>query len=95
MQDKVSPLEALLGMTATGLIIGLGQLLGSAERLTARIVVGRALSSSGLSLVAGVSLIQIPDMPLIPLIGLSALIASLGTSAIEKLLQNYLGIKTK
>lgn len=82
-------------MTLTGLVIGLGQLLGSSEKLTLRIVLGRALSSVGLSLVAGVSLLQIPDMPLIPLIGLSALIASLGTSALERILQHYLGIKTR
>lgn len=95
MQDKVSPLEALLGMTLTGVVIGLGQLLGSAERLTWRIILGRALSSAGLSLVAGISLLQIPEMPLIPLIGLSALLASLGTSALEKFLQHYFGIKTR
>jgi len=93
MQEKYSPVEMLLSMTVTGTIVGLGQLLGSHERLTLRVVMGRALSSAGLSLVAGVSLIQIPDMPLIPLVGLSALFASLGTSALEGLLQKYLGIK--
>lgn len=40
MQDKISPLEALLGMTLTGLMIGLGQLLGSDEKLTPRIIAG-------------------------------------------------------
>lgn len=93
MHEKISPLDAIMGMTFTGLIIGLGQLLGSDEELTPRLILGRALSSSGLSLVAGVSLLQIPDMPLIPLIGISALIASLGTSALEKIIQNYLGVK--
>lgn len=93
MQDKISPLDAITGMTLTGLIIGLGQLLGSDEKLTPRIVFGRALSSSGLSLIAGVSLLQIPEMPLVPLIGISALIASLGTSALERLIQSYLGVK--
>lgn len=95
MQEKLSPWEALLAMSFTGLLIGLGQLLGSNERLTLRIVVGRALSSVGISLVAGVALLQIPDMPLIPLIGLSALFASLGTSALEKVLQHYLGINPR
>lgn len=93
MHEKVSPIEALLGMTLTGLMIGLGQLLGSNEKLTLRIVMGRALSSMGISLVAGVGLLQIPDMPLVPLIGLSALCASLGTSALEKIVQQYFGIK--
>lgn len=93
MQEKISPADAILGMTFTGLLIGLGQLLGSEEKLTPRIIVGRALSSAGLSLVAGIALLQIPDMPLVPLIGLSALISSLGTSALERFIQNYLGLK--
>lgn len=93
MQDKVGPLEALLGMTITGLMIGLGQLLGSTQRLTWRIVIGRALSSVGLALTAGIALIQIPNIHIVALIGLSALVASLGTSAIERIIQHYLGIK--
>lgn len=93
MQEKFNPLAAFFGMTLTGVIIGIGQLLGSSDKLTTRLILGRALSSAGLSLVAGVSLLQIPDMPLIPLIGLSALISSLGTSALEKFVQQYLGLK--
>lgn len=95
MQEKLSPLEALVGMTLTGLIIGLGQILGSTEKLTVRLVVGRALSSTGLALVAGLILIQIPNITLLPLIGLSALISSLGTSALERMLQHFLGVKPK
>lgn len=93
MQEKLSPLEALVGMITTGLLIGLGQILNSNEKITTRLVIGRAMSSTGLSLVAGLMLIQLPNLGLIPLIGLSALIASLGTSALERLLQHVLGIK--
>lgn len=93
MQDKIGPVESLLGMTATGLMVGLGQLLGSKEKLTWRLVIGRALSSVGLALIAGVALIQIPNIHIVALIGLSALFASLGTSAIEKAVQHYLGVK--
>ncbi len=93
MQEKLSPIEALVGMTTTGLLIGLGQILGSNEKITLRLVIGRAMSSTGLSLVAGLMLIQLPNIGLIPLIGLSALIASLGTSALERLLQHFLRIK--
>jgi len=93
MQEKLTHLEALVGMTTTGLLIGLGQLLSSDERISTRLVIGRAMSSTGLSLVAGLILIQFPKLGLIPLVGLSALIASLGTSALERLLQRFLGIK--
>ena len=95
MNEKISHLEAIMGMTLTGFMIGLGQLLASDDQLTPRIIFGRAMSSSGLALVAGLALIQIPDMPLVPLIAISALIASLGTSILEKFLQHYLDIKTK
>lgn len=93
MHDKFSPLEAFLGMTLTGVIIGLGQLLGSNEELTPRLIIGRACTSAGLALVAGLALIQIPDIPIVALIAMSALIASLGTSFLERFLQNYLGLK--
>ena len=92
MNERFNWLEGILGMTLTGLLIGLGQILVSDEKLTARIVIGRALSTAGLSLVAGIILIHIPDAPLLAIIGLSALIASLGTSWIEKIIQHYLGI---
>lgn len=92
MNERFNWYEGILGMTLTGLLIGLGQVLASEEKLTARIVIGRALSTVGLSLVAGLILIQIPDVPLLAIIGLSALIASLGTSWIERILQHYLGI---
>lgn len=95
MQEKFTTLDALTGMTLTGIAIGLGQLLGSNEELTPRLVLGRAISSAGLSLCAGVALLHIPEMPIIPLIGLSALLASLGTSTLEKLVNRYLGGKGK
>ena len=92
MNERFNWLEGILGMTLTGLLIGLGQVLVSDEKLTVRLVIGRALSTVGLSLVAGIILIHIQDAPLLAIIGLSALIASLGTSGLEKLLQHYFGI---
>lgn len=92
MNERFNWLEAILGMSLTGLLIGLGQVLVSEEKLTARIVIGRALSTVGLSLVAGLILIRIPDASLPVIIGLSALLASLGTSGLERFIQHYLGI---
>lgn len=92
MNERFNLHEGILGMTLTGLLIGLGQALVSNEKLTARIVIGRALATMGLSLVAGLILIHIPDAPLLAVIGLSALIASLGTSGLEKIIQHFLGL---
>ena len=74
-----------------GLIVGIGGLLASTERLTMRIVVGRALSSAGLGAASSAILILMPDLPLAALLGCAALIASLGTSALERAFQKWLG----
>ena len=81
------PIVVLAG---AGLVAGLGQLLASEEVLTARIVIGRALSSLALGVTAGTALTWMPDMPLTALVGLACLVASLGTSGLERLLQKFL-----
>lgn len=80
-------------MFLAGLVTGLGQLLASEEKLTWRIITGRALSSAALGASAGTALILIPDMPLTASIGLACALASLGTSFLEKVVQRLLGIK--
>lgn len=77
----------LLFFAVIGTTIGLGQLLASSEVLTARIIVGRALSTGGVAMAAGAVLIWIPDVPLIAQFGVAAALASLGTSGLEKLFQ--------
>lgn len=92
MNEKLSTWEVIGGLSATGVIIGLGQLLASKEELTARIIWGRAMSSLGLSLAAGTILIQFPEIPPLALIGAGATLSSLGTSFLERFLQRKLGI---
>lgn len=75
-----------------GIAIGLGQLLASQEKLTPRIIWGRALSTGGISMASGVALVWIPDMPLLAQLGLAAALASLGTSGLERLFQRWIGI---
>lgn len=93
MPERLGALEALSAMSATGVLIGVGQLLASDDEITPRVIFGRAFSSVGLSLVAGVALIQIPHLPLIALVGLSALFASLGTSVLERIVQRHFGVR--
>lgn len=73
-----------------GAIVGLGQLLASKEVLTVRIVLGRALSSGGLGASAAAFLSFLPSLPLEAQMGLAAMLASLGTSGLEKLLSKIL-----
>lgn len=73
-----------------GVSIGVGQLLASEERLTPRIIVGRALSTGGLAMAAGLVLVWVPDLPLIGQMGVAAALASLGTSGLERAFQRVM-----
>ena len=75
-----------------GIVTGLGQLMASKEKLTWRIVVGRCLSSAGLATAAGAVLLVFPGVPPLAQIGTAAALASLGTSALERLIQRALNI---
>lgn len=85
--------QVLASMALVGVITTIGQLLASKELLTPRIIIGRALSSIGLSISAGAIVLWFADPHPIALIGVSAGVASLGTSFIEKVIQKKLGIK--
>lgn len=74
-----------------GVLVGIGQLLASREQLTWRIVIGRALSSLGLGASSAAVLVWLPDIHLAAQLGLAALIASLGTSGLERLVQRVFG----
>ena len=73
-----------------GVSIGIGQLLGGNERLTLRLVVGRALSTGGLAMAAGVILVWVPELSLVGQIGVAAGLASLGTSGLERAFQRVI-----
>lgn len=75
---------------AIGASIGVGQHLVAKEDFSWRVVVGRALSTGGLSVVAGVALMPFPDIPPLAHIGIAAGIASLGTNSVELMFRRYL-----
>ena len=83
--------RAIGALGSAGLIVGLGQLLASGDTLTWRLVIGRALLSAGLGASAAGILAWLPDLPLVAQLGIACLMASLGTSGLEKLLQRILG----
>ena len=75
---------------ALGALIGLGQVLDSTERLSWRIVIGRAIVSAGLASMAPFLLLWFPEMPRMAEFALAALLASLGTSGIQAAVQKLL-----
>lgn len=92
MKEELTTWQVLAAMGIVGALTALGQLLASNERLTPRIIIGRALSSIGLSVSAGAILLWMASPDPLALIGLSAGLASLGTSFLEKLIQKKFGI---
>ena len=70
-----------------GIVIGMGQLLAENERLTLRLLLGRALSTGGLAMAAGVVLVWVPELSMPGQLGVAAGLASLGTSGLERVFQ--------
>lgn len=90
-QNYESATRTAASLGIVGIIIGIGQLLASTERLTLRIIIGRALSSAGLGASSSAILVVFPDLPLAAQLGCAAWFASLGTSVLERMFQRILG----
>jgi hypothetical protein len=87
----------LLMLAAIGAVIGMGKLLVSDEHLTLRLILGRSVLGSATAMVAGVALIQIPDMPPLALLGIGCALGITGAQFLEawfkKKLRQSLGDK--
>lgn len=80
-----------LWLAFVGMVVGLGQLLNSKEQLTPRLITGRAIASGALGMAAATAIGFIPEIPFAAQLGLAATIASLGTSALEKVVSRITG----
>ena len=88
-------IELALVFWFIGATIGIGQHLLSPDRFSWRVIVGRALSTGGLAVVAGTILIMQPNMSPLAQMGIAAGIASLGTAALEMAFMRFvIGRKT-
>lgn len=70
-----------------GAMIGIAKLLVSSETLTFRLVLGRAILGSATSTVAGVVLLQIPNLDPLALIAIGSALGIVGSQYIEVLLR--------
>lgn len=82
-------IELALVFWLIGATIGIGQHLLSPDSFSWRIVIGRALSTGGLAVVAGTVLVMHPTMSPLSQMGIAAGIASLGTTALEAAFMRY------
>lgn len=67
-----------------GALIGLGQLMLSNERITARILVGRVIMGSMVAPLAAIPLLKFPDMPELVVVGIACGLGILGSAFIEE-----------
>ena len=89
----VGELATLAVLALSGAAVGIGKSLVGDRGLTLRIVVGRALVSSGLGVSAGSILTLIPELPLVGLVGIACLSASLGLSGLEHIFDKWMEAK--
>lgn len=85
MQEYEKGFIALVGI---GALIALGKMLNSGEPITARLLAGRLIVGSALSLLAGVALYVVPDIHPLALVGIGSGLGILGLNGVEAWLRN-------
>jgi len=76
--------ESLLMLILIGGLIGMSKLLVSNEPLSLRLLIGRTILGAATSLIAGVVILQIPDVHPLALVGLACALGILGSTFIEE-----------
>lgn len=80
--------KSILMLIIIGGLIGMSKLLVSKEPLSVRLLIGRTILGSATSLIAGVVILQIPNVSPLALIGLASALGILGSTFIEEYLKN-------
>jgi hypothetical protein len=89
------PDKSILSLFLIGALIVVGKVLAGGEPVTLRLFVGRILLGGFVSMVAGVALVQFPDLPPVAVNGISAALGIAGYQAIELLIKNQLDKRKK
>ena len=79
--------QGLLTVICLGALLGLGQVLASGDRISIRYAIGRAIVSAGIATSSYSVLAWMPNTSPVALVGIAALLASLGTSGLTLLAQ--------
>ena len=87
--------KGFIALALMGALIALGKMLNSDEPITLRLVLGRVIVGSALSLAAGVALYFVPDIHPLALAGIGSALGILGVNGVEAWLRkkgiNFLG----
>ena len=73
--------KSVISLFIIGALIVVGKVLAGGEPITARLFIGRTLLGGFVSMVAGVALVQFPDLPTAAIHGIRALPAALSVLA--------------
>jgi len=84
-------LRAVWLLIATGAMIAFGKLLAGDEKITLRLAAGRIILGSATSLVAGMLLLQIPDISPLALLGTGSALGIAGAQMVESAMRKWGG----
>lgn len=91
MPDRVLSLfEQILLLVALGAAVPIGRGLMDSNRVHWRVISGRVIVNVVFTLSAGAVLVWVPGVPLFGLLGVAAVLSSLGQSGIERWAKRYL-----
>jgi hypothetical protein len=79
--------KTFIALIVTGALIAVAKLLVSSETLTFRLIIGRAILGSATSMIAGVVLVQIPNLEPLALLGIGSMLGIVGSQYIELILR--------
>lgn len=80
--------KSIVMIVVIGGLIGMSKLLVTKEPLSVRLVIGRTILGSATSLIAGIVLLQMPNISPLALVGLASALGILGSTFIEEYLKN-------
>ena len=79
--------KSVLSLFLIGVLIVVGKVLAGGEPITARLFIGRMLLGGFVSMVAGVALVQFPDLPPAAVCGFGSMLGIAGYQAVEIAIQ--------
>ncbi|AWE03434.1 phage holin family protein [Klebsiella pneumoniae] len=79
--------KSVISLFIIGALIVVGKVLAGGEPITARLFIGRMLLGGFVSMVAGVALVQFPDLPTAAVCGFGSMLGIAGYQAVELAIQ--------
>ncbi|PWC10930.1 holin [Brenneria roseae subsp. americana] len=79
--------KSMVSLFIIGVMIAIGKVLAGSEPVTLRLFIGRVLLGGFVSMIAGVALVQFPDLPPLAVNGIGAALGIAGYQTVELLIQ--------